>query len=267
MLHRPAVDVFQTVELSVIMRKAADVGEVHPLPARRFENGQIGAVRQALVNFVGERVGQGIRRGCCERPDQSPVLRARLEHDHRPAISTPFEIQGNLEILRPRMLGQEGTRAEQARLFGIGEEEDDIVEERVARRESARSFQQSRDADRIVVRARSGRDRIVMRQKQHGAPSAAPFLARDDVLDCPSDKQGRCPRVHSRRFLDFGFEPKSAEFLENVIARRGVIGRSDGARRARDRRHVPERAFGRELVRRSRGRNGGWRMLQPNRQE
>ena len=68
MLQRPGVDVFQVVELSVIMREAMDVGEVHPLPARRLEDSQVGVVRQELVNFVGERVRQRMGRGGAERP-------------------------------------------------------------------------------------------------------------------------------------------------------------------------------------------------------
>ena len=74
MLHRPGIDVFQIIELGVIMRQSADVGEIHPLPARRLEDRQVGAVRQALVNFVRERVSQRIRGRFRQGADQRPIF-------------------------------------------------------------------------------------------------------------------------------------------------------------------------------------------------
>ena len=74
MLHGSGVDVFQIIELCVIMRQPVDVSEVHSLPASRFEDGHVRAIRQPLVNLVGERIRQRIRRCFRERTDQSAVL-------------------------------------------------------------------------------------------------------------------------------------------------------------------------------------------------
>jgi hypothetical protein len=64
--------------------------------------------------------------------------------------------------------------------------------------------------------------------------------------------------------LDFGLESESAELLNNVIPRRGVIGGPDWAGRSRNRFYVLYRALGGELGRSRRGRDGSWRLLKPN---
>src|SRR5215213_401745 len=133
MLYCARVDVLNAVKLCVIVNKPIDVGEIQATEVGLLEDGEVGVVWKYAVDVIRKRSRYRIWRRPGELPDETAVLLAGLEHDHRPAIAACVEIEYCPDVFGPPVLRHEGARSQQTKLFSICEEKNYIILQRLAR--------------------------------------------------------------------------------------------------------------------------------------
>ena len=124
-----------------------------------------------------------MRRGGHELAHQKAVARARLVHEHRRRRARAVEVQHDADAVGPRVLAQEGARAEQAALLSVGEQEDDVVARPRPRRQRAGRLEQRDDPAAVVGGAGGHGHRVVVGHEQDRARRVPARQTGDHVAD------------------------------------------------------------------------------------
>ncbi len=191
-----------------------------------------------------------MRRRAGQLGNEPAVLFARLKHQRRPGTAARLQVQNHADARRQiRMIGHKPRRAEQAGLFAIGEEHDQIVGQRRTGAQGSHRFKNRDHARAIVARPRALRHRIVMRHQHDRAAVRAARESAHDVLRAarPNDSS---VREQSDRILDLHLRPETAQRFDQIIAHLRIRLRSDGMRARREVLQMQHRSRRRELIRR-----------------
>src|SRR5258708_37930895 len=98
MLQRRKRDVVEIVEWRVVMNRPPDVGEADASEANTFEDGEVGVVRQKLVDVVVKRARGRPRQRCCDRASDPFVLPAGLEEETRSVRSARLDVDDSRAV-------------------------------------------------------------------------------------------------------------------------------------------------------------------------
>ncbi len=236
------VEVGEVVSRGVVAHGAEGEREVHAREAGPLERGEIGVVRQEVVDGGGDRGrhrpgerGQGAgepgRRAARVEQDGRAGRPARLEVHHRPHLS-----RGGVRV-------KERGGADERGLLAVGDEEQHRAGERRALGERAGDLEQRGDAGEVVRRAGPRADRVVVRDEQDRTASRR---ARAEAGEHVPDERARPVDPAAERPLDGGLELEPAQAGHDGLHRRPAGVGADRARGAAP----PERADGRERARR-----------------
>jgi hypothetical protein len=151
----------------------------------------------------------------------------------------------------------ESARAQQAELLAVVEQQDHVALERGAALQRARDLEHARGARAVVARARTGRDRVVVRRDEHGVLVREAGNAHEHVAH-----QAGHARLCDHGLLQLGLAAQRAQRRDDARAQFLVCRAADrmGARAARQRAPALERAQCRESARRGRGVAGARRL-------
>src|SRR6185295_20411893 len=127
MLKTALIHVAEIVQAAMVMSQTVQVGKVETGNPGPSKHGEVRVVRQSLINFRRQRSGNGIWRGPGKSPNQCSILIARLKHDCRATVAARIKIENERDVFRPRVFVDKGLRAEQAGLFSVSEEKNEIV--------------------------------------------------------------------------------------------------------------------------------------------
>ncbi len=158
------------------------------------------------------------------------------------------------------MVRRKTSRADQARFFAIGQENDEIVAQRRPGAHGADHFENRTHTGAVVGRARTFRHGIEVRHQHDRAAIVRPTQGRDNVVDPARLHQTRAGDQATGSF-DPHLQAELAQLRDQISADLGVRLRPEGMRAVRDvpqMRHGPR---GREFLRRrsqtDRGRQTG----------
>ena len=241
----------------VVVRRVISLDTVgeSKVERRQLHHGKLGQVRVVRDGAVDARVHRSRARAAnsAKRADGGQVTGTSLEHERSARRTARLEVDHDGDVFRPRMLPDEGRRAEKTWLLTVGEEHDHVVGQwRLAGTNRTRGLEDGCRAGAIVARGRTSLDAVVVRHDEHRLPRRIGARhPREDVLHSP---RFPVPRADRGGFLDLRVQPNRRELSDDVIANAVVIGHPDSVRANGDLLHVPHGAFRGE----NRVRCGGW---------
>jgi hypothetical protein len=251
------VEVPDVVDGRVVAGDAVADGEVQARDAGVLEHGEVGAVAEAPGDLVEDGGRHGMRRGVRERLHEPSVPRAGLEHERRPAHAAGLEVEHEAQVAGPRVLRDEGLRADHADLLGVREDEDHVVARGGAAPQGPEGLEQHGHAARVVGRAGGEGDRVVVGDEGQRLGVRLAGQPRHDVPH-PGRGERQAPAGgEPGRLLHLGLDAEPPQLGEDVLPGGAVAGRSRGARRRGDRLHVDH---GSRRGERAGGRIGGERV-------
>ena len=139
----------RVVEWAVVVRTVRQDARVVALQARLHERSEVGVVRQRRGDCLGARVGRCTGR-LRQHIEEFPVRRRHPKRDRGSAGTARLVIEHDGGAETFRTLTDECLRTVQAVLFGVGQQDHDVVPEGTGRVERPRSLQQNPDADPVV---------------------------------------------------------------------------------------------------------------------
>ena len=212
------------VEMRVVGVAVADVREVQARSAVPLEDGEVGVVREALVDLGRVRRAERPRRRAGPCPHQPRVAGSGLEEGAGTGGADRLEVQVRLDVPPDRVVDQRGAPIRPASSASVS------ATTRLCRR--SRSPPPARGQPRGTTATPSpasagpwaGRDRIVVGDQRHGVSLAA-RLDRDDVEDVH-----RSPdlRAHGVGVLHVHIEARALKLANDVLARAAVGFGADG---------------------------------------
>ena len=183
--------------------------------------------------------------------DEQAVAGTRLVHQRRRRRARAVEVQDDAGRVGPGLVPQERLRAQQAALFPVREEKDDVVARRGTGAQGARGLEQRGDTAAVVGRAGRRRHGVVVRDQQYRARGVASGQAGDDVVH--HARHPRLARGHHLGGLHVRVQRELLEAAGDEVTHDQQPRRPDGTRlRGDDAQHV-HGARGRELPGRRRG--------------
>ncbi len=222
-LHRRRRRVGHRVGPLVVPLEPVDVREVHRRQARLDRHREVAVVRHAPVDLLRQRGREDVRHRARHGVDEPGGPLARLEHDDRPAIAARFEVEHQPDVARHRALGEERARAHQPVLLSLGEEEDDVVPQRLRCGERPRRLEQGDHAEPVVRSTWRELARVVVRHEHQGRSARRPRTTGDDVAHMRrDDRRAEARRVQvgeRRRVLHFHGEVERPELRGDHLAR------------------------------------------------
>src|SRR5437868_12217476 len=261
MLKGSLINSGNRVDRAVVGGHAVEKGKVQTRQARGFECGQIGIILKHSVNGARERVPKRMRRRRGELAYEAAVVAARLEHNRRAAIPARFEVQGDADLASPGMFFNEGASAQQAGLFTVTQQNDDVVLQRRARRYCSERFENRGYRRAVIRRAGSGCYGVVMRGKQHGLAVVGAIQPAENIVHRRSDKRTFPGLRYDRRFLHLSLNAERLQLAHEVFSNFGVLRRADRMRFSGDILKICYRASGREFGGRHIGGRRGRRTV------
>ncbi len=216
MLHAGRTLGLESIEWRVVVGKTSGIGEVHPREILPHEGAEVGSVRQPLVDLLHQRAGHRVGRRLRKSLDQESVGSGRLEHDRGSRRAASLHVQHDRDFVEPRMLGNEGPRAEQSQFLAVREQNDDVVAQRRAELEDAHRLEDRRHSRAGVAGTVRGGHRVVVRYQSDCTGGIGTGYPRHDVVDLGGDV--RVVRSRRDRMLHQGIDTESGEGAEQILA-------------------------------------------------
>ncbi len=217
-LQAALIHIGRTVLRAVVGGRPVDVGRVQSgEPASFPKRREVGVIGQDPVHLDGKAGGHRVRHGVAVHPDQAGVAERCFEHDHRAAGAACLEVEHHAAAGRERVLADEGLRAAQAGLLGVGEHEHHIVARLGALAEDAGGFQQGGHPGSVVVRAVGDLNRVIMGDQEQPPGRIGARQDRDQVA-YPGGREHAAELVRpADGFLHFGTQPVAGQGGVDVV--------------------------------------------------
>jgi hypothetical protein len=216
---------------AVVGVAAVDVGGVEAGEAPAVaERAEVGVVGQDPVYLDGDAGADRMWRVFPVHPNDIRVAGGGLEHDGRSAGAAGLHVEHHAAafaglVLAERVLIDEGLRAAQARLLGVGEQQHDVVAGPGPGEQSPGGLEDRRDPGAVVVGARPVLHRVVVRHEDDPAGRGGAVDERHYVADPAAHRLAVLVRGDRDRVLDPRLESQPSQGADQVFAD-GVVGRA-----------------------------------------
>ena len=219
----------EIISRGVVARLASDEGEVQPRQPASLVDGEVGVVREHLVDRVVDGVAGWLRHALREQVDDPSAPVAGLEHEARAGGPARLQVHHRPHFLRRWIARDERLRPEQVVLLAFVHQQEDGAFRRGPRLQRPRDLQSSRNARSVVARARAGGHRVIVHRQQHPLARALTVEPRDDVGHACADAD----RSAGKRFLGARLIAEPLQLRDDALpdARVGVaLSALSGAR-------------------------------------
>ena len=239
MLETRLTGIGDVVERRVVVGHVANEGEIKSLVTSLFENGEIGVVREALVNGVVDGVRGGTRSPGGKKPDSPAVGATGLEHKAGSRSAAGVKVHRGPDSAGERMGVNEGARAEKTGLFAIVDQENHGMLQRRQTLQRASNLQNRRNSDGIIGDSGPGGNGVVMGREQNGRIIRG--WCAESLTSLARRLNGRSQAGHDvvyggagavtaagKGCLHLGIITEHLEFVDDMVADGGIGGAAGG---------------------------------------